>query len=205
MTQVKVAVIYYTSTGANYQMAKWAQQGAQETGAEVRLLKVKETAPQAAIDSNEAWKKTHQELQNETKATVDDLVWADVIIFSVPTRYGNAAGQFQAYLDQTGGIWANGKTINKVVTAMSSAQNPHGGQESTIQSIYKTMCHWGCIIVPPGYSDESVFGAGGNPYGCSATVTPGGEITTDNLQPAVVHQAKRTIQVGQWVKAGMGG
>ncbi|MBT0810712.1 NAD(P)H:quinone oxidoreductase [Litoribacter ruber] len=205
MTQVKVAVIYYTSTGANHKMAQWAKMGAEEAGAEVRLLKVKETAPQSAIDANEAWKKTHQELQHETEATMDDLEWADVIIFSVPTRYGNAAGQFQAYIDQTGGLWASGKTVNKVVSAMSSAMNPHGGQESTIQSIYKTMCHWGAIIVPPGYSDESVFGAGGNPYGASATVSQSGEITTENLQAAVVHQAKRTVEVGNWVKAGMGG
>ena len=53
---VKLAVIYYSSTGTNYQLAKWSKEGAEELGAEVRVLKVPELAPQAAIDSNPAWK-----------------------------------------------------------------------------------------------------------------------------------------------------
>jgi NAD(P)H dehydrogenase (quinone) len=205
MTQVKVAVIYYTSTGANHQMAQWAAKGAEEAGAEVRLRKVRETAPQEAIDQNEAWKNTNERLKNEPEASMDDIEWADVLIFSVPTRYGSTSSQFQSFIDQSGGLWASGKTVNKVVTAMSSAQNPHGGQESTVQAVYQTMMHWGAIIVPLGYSDESVFGAGGNPYGTTATVSAEGEIMTENLEPAIAHQAKRVVQVGSWVKRGMEG
>ncbi|MDA6141462.1 hypothetical protein OSK03_27205, partial [Escherichia coli] len=52
MENVKLAVIYYSSTGTNYQMAQWAADGAKEAGADVKVLKVPETAPQAAIDSN---------------------------------------------------------------------------------------------------------------------------------------------------------
>ena len=53
---IKLAVIYYSSTGTNYQMAQWAQEGAEELGAEVRVVRVPENAPQAAIDGNPAWK-----------------------------------------------------------------------------------------------------------------------------------------------------
>ena len=56
MSNVKLAVIYYSSTGTNYRLAQWAEDGAKEAGAEVKLLKVPETAPQAAIESNPAWK-----------------------------------------------------------------------------------------------------------------------------------------------------
>ena len=52
--------------------------------------------------------------------------------------------------------------MNKVVSAMSSAQNPHGGQEATVKSLYTSMMHWGAIIVSPGYTDDSIFKAGGN-------------------------------------------
>ena len=65
-------------------------------------------------------------------------------------------------MDLQGGVWSEGRLVDKVVSAMSSAQNPHGGQEQTIQAIYTTMMHWGAIIVPPGYSDDSLFVAGGN-------------------------------------------
>ena len=47
ITSIRLAVIYYSSGGTNYQLAKWAEEGAREVGAEVKVLKVPETAPQA--------------------------------------------------------------------------------------------------------------------------------------------------------------
>jgi NAD(P)H dehydrogenase (quinone) len=59
--------------------------------------------------------------------TLNDLEWADAIIFSVSTRYGNMPSQMKQFLDTIGGHWFNGKLVNKVVTAMSLAQNSHCG------------------------------------------------------------------------------
>ena len=160
---IKLAVIYYSSTGTNYQLAQWAKEGAEELGAEVRVLKVPELAPQAAIDSNPAWKAHHDATQNIPEVSLADLEWADAIIFSVPTRFGNMAAQMRQFLDTTGGLWFRGKLVNKVVSAMTSAQNPHGGQEATILSLYTTMYHWGAIVVAPGYTDQSVYVGGGQP------------------------------------------
>lgn len=199
MSTIKVAVIYYSSTGANYKMSKWAASAAESAGAEVKRLTFKETAPQAAIDGNEAWKKFRQtEAKNETEVSLDDLEWADVLIFSIPTRYGNMPSQVQSFFDTTGGLWFQGKLANKVVTGITSAMNPHGGQESTLQSLYKTMIHWGCIIVPPGYTADAVFAAGGNPSGTSATVDQSGNIRDEEqVKAAIEHQIKRTIQIGE--------
>ena len=61
MTNVKLAVIYYSSGGTNYRLAQWAEEGARAAGAEVRLLKVPETAPQEAIESNPVWKEHSME------------------------------------------------------------------------------------------------------------------------------------------------
>jgi hypothetical protein len=35
MSKVKLAVIYYSSTGTNHQLAKWAEEGGTQAGAEV--------------------------------------------------------------------------------------------------------------------------------------------------------------------------
>ncbi|MCF6464389.1 NAD(P)H:quinone oxidoreductase [Clostridium sp. Cult2] len=201
MDKVKLAVIYYSSTGTNYQLAKWAEEGAKETGAEVRVLKVEELAPQVAIDSNPAWKAHAEATKDVPVATNDDLEWADAYIFSTPTRYGNVASQMKQFIDTTGGIWAQGKLTNKVVSAMASAGNSHGGQEATIKNIYTTMMHWGTIIVPPGYTDDSVYKAGGNPYGTSVTVGQEGKMVED-VEEAVKYQAKRTVMVAEWIKKG---
>ncbi len=198
MEKTKVAVIYYSMTGTNLQMAKWAADEAEKRGAEVRLLRVKELAPQEAIDSNPLWKKTVEEGSEYNEATADDIVWADAIIFSVPTRFGNIASQMKQFIDTMGGIWAKGLTANKVVSAMSSAQNPHGGQEATILALYTSMYHWGAIVAAPGYTDESVFTAGGNPYGTSVTVKDGRMV--EDVEPSIRFQAKRTIEVADALK-----
>tara|TARA_R110002020_G_scaffold106630_2_gene248133 strand:- start:38 stop:649 length:612 start_codon:yes stop_codon:yes gene_type:complete len=199
---IKVAVIYYSSTGTNYEMAKQAYQAAKDSDAdEVKLLKIKETAPQEAIAANEDWKKHLEETKDVQEVSLDDLEWADAIIFSTPTRYGTLPSQLQSFIDTTGGLWFSGKLANKVVSGMTSAQNPHGGQETTLMSLYKTMFHWGALVVPPGYTDESIFGAGGNPYGVSSK--GGKENVTKEKRTAIDHQVKRTLQVAGWVKKGL--
>ena len=104
-------------------------------------------------------------------------------------------------MDLQGGVWSQGKLANKVVSAMSSAQNSHGGQEETIQAIYTTMMHWGAIIAPPGYTDDCIYKAGGNPYGTSVTVDSNGKMKED-VKDSVMYQAKRTVEVAKWIKNG---
>ncbi|MCM3214184.1 NAD(P)H:quinone oxidoreductase [Niallia taxi] len=201
---VKLAIVYYSSTGTNYQLAQWAAEGAKESGADVTIYRVEETVPQSVIEGNPAWKAHVEETKDIPVITPDDIVNADAIIFSTPTRFGNVAAQMKQFLDTTGGIWFNGKTVNKVVSAMTSAQNPHGGQEATILSLYTTMYHWGAIVVTPGYTDQSLYAAGGNPYGTSVSVDQNNEIVGDKevYKKAVQHQAKRVVTVADWVKKG---
>jgi NAD(P)H dehydrogenase (quinone) len=201
MENVKLAIIYYSSTGTNYQMAKWAEEGAKQAGAEVKVVKAPELAPQAAIESNPAWKAHLEETKDVPEVALDDLEWADAYIFSIPTRFGNLPAQMKQVLDTAGGLWMNGKLVNKVVSGMSSAQNPHGGHEATIKALYTTMFHWGTIVAAPGYTDPVTFAAGGNPYGTSVTVDQEGNMQED-VQDAVKHQAKRTVTVASWVKRG---
>lgn len=201
MENVNLAVIFYSMGGTNVQMSKWAKEGAEAVGANVRLLKAEELAPKEVIEGNDLWKNTVEATKDIPVATSDDIEWADAIIFSTPTRFGNMPSQMKQFLDIQGGIWGNGKTINKVVSAMSSAQNSHGGQEATILGLYTSMMHWGAIIVPPGYSDPSVFAAGGNPYGTSVTVDSNGEMVED-VKDSVKHQAQRTVAVAKSVKNG---
>ncbi|MDR5590534.1 NAD(P)H:quinone oxidoreductase [Christiangramia sp. SM2212] len=199
---MNIAIIYYSATGTNHKMANWAAEAARSHGDyDVRLRKIRETAPKEAMEANEDWKKHHQATQDVEVAELDDLEWADAIIFSIPTRYGNVPSQVQAFFDTTGGLWSQGKLVNKVVSGMTSAQNPHGGQESTLLSLYKSMYHWGAIVAAPGYTSEELFKTGGNPYGFS---TNGG---VDNLDEkantSISHQVKRAIKIAECIKSSM--
>lgn len=197
---LKLSVIYYSTYGSNVQLAKWAEAEALKLGAEVRVRQVQELAPQAVIDGQAPWKANQEATKDIPVASSEDLDWADAILFSVPSRFGNVPSQFKQFLDIQGGLWATGKTVNKVVSAMSSAQNPHGGQEATILSLYTSMYHWGALVVTPGYTDASVGLAGGNPYGTSVTIGQDGKMIED-VRPAVEHQVRRLLSVAGKIKA----
>lgn len=204
MDAVRFLICYYSSSGANYQLARWAEEGAKSDGIEIKLTRVKETAPESSIKENQAWEKNYRATLHIPETTLQDLDWADAIIFSAPTRYGGVASQMRQFVDTTGRLWAEGKLTNKVVSAMSSAINTHGGQEATILSVYTTMFHWGAIVAAPGYTDPILFHAGGNPYGVSVSVEHDGRIKEDHetIRKAVHHQVHRMITIAKWVKAG---
>ncbi|MEO2060027.1 MAG: NAD(P)H:quinone oxidoreductase [Mesonia sp.] len=193
MENLKLAIIYYSSTGTNYTLAREAESAAKDLGIEnIRFKRVEETVPEEVIKENEDWYNHYQETKEIETATVDDLDWADAIIFSYPTRYGDAPSQFKSLVDSTGGLWQNGKLVNKVVTGMTSAANPHGGQEGTLLSLYKTMMHWGAIIAAPGYADPVIFETGGNPYGFSII---GGSDLDGKQKQAIAAQVKRALEI----------
>lgn len=193
-----VAIIYYSSTGTNHATASAVAEGARQAGAEVRVRLVAETAPAAAIDRNPAWRAFIDKTADEPRASLDDLEWADAIVFGTPTRFGNVAAQLKAFIDTTGGLWFQGKLANKVYAGFTSAQNPNGGQESTLLALYNTFHHFGGIIATPGYTDPVVFAAGGNPYGPS--VTAGQGPTDADLQHARV-LGRRVTEIAAKLRA----
>lgn len=193
MASVKLAIIYYSTYGTNHEMAEVAAAAAREAGAEVRLRKARETAPREVVEGQEGWKAHADRTEDVVEATPDDLVWADAFLFSSPTRYGGAASQVRAFIDTLGPVWQEGKLAGKTFSAMTSAMNPHGGQETTLQTLYITAMHWGAILVPPGYTDQAVFAAGGNPYG--ASVSAAGEPLSDADKGAIRHQVGRLIEI----------
>ena len=191
MSDVKLAVIFYSTYGTNHRMAEIAAEAAREAGAEVRLLRVPETAPQEVVEGQDAWKAQAEKTADIPEVTHADMEWANAYMISAPTRYGVVASQMRAFIDTLGGLWFEGKLANKTFSAMTSAQNTHGGQETTLQSLYTTAMHWGAIITAPGYTDPIQFEAGGNPYGVSAQA---GDVN-EKVEAAIRHQAKRQVEI----------
>lgn len=188
----KLLILYYSMTGHNFQMVNWAADEVKDK-AEVRIRKVEELLDTAGAEDNPAWKKYLEDSKDIEVATSEDLVWADAILVSAPTRFGNVPAQMKFFLDGQGGLWAEGKLQDKLFSAMTSAQNNNGGQEQTVRALYTTAMHWGAIIVTPGYNDDSVYAAGGNPYGTSGTATREG--FANDLEGAVRFQARRLVEV----------
>lgn len=191
MAQPKILILFYSTYGTNHQVALAAAEAAGNAGAETRLRRVAETAPEAVVNGQQAWKEQLDRMQDIAVVTPDDMVWADGYFFCAPTRFGNTPSQLNSFIDTLGGIWSQGKLANKTFTATTSAQNMHGGQEATLLGLYTTAMHWGTIIVAPGYTDPVLYEAGGNPYGYS---TVAGKFDATG-KAAVAHQADRLVKV----------
>lgn len=200
---MKIAVIYYSSTGSVHGLAEAVAAGASDEGAEVRLRRVPELAPKEAIASNSAWAAHLDAVDGVVPiAQLDDLSWADGYAFGTPTRFGTVAAQLKQFLDQTGGLWQAGTFIDKPVTSFTSAINQHGGAEATLLSLNNVFYHWGSLIVPTGYADPVVYGAGGNPYGTSHITGMPAVEPTDEVLAAARYQGGRLARVCQRLAVG---
>ncbi len=173
---MKILVLFYSTYGHIYQMAKAVVEGAKQIdGIEVALKQVPETlSPEiiAAMGATEA-KKAFAEVPI---ATVNDLTEADAIIFGTPTRFGSMTAQMKAFLDATGGLWAKSALVGKIGSVFTSSSTQHGGQESTILSFHTVLLHHGMLIagLPFAFAGLTSMAeiTGGSPYGAS-TITGG--------------------------------
>src|SRR5258708_33811413 len=114
------------------------------------------------------WEQRSKRMLSEYGApTPADAEWADGIIFGTPTRFGNTSAELKAFIDSLGGLWFQGKLNGKAAGAFTSTAGPHGGNETTVVSLYIPMAHLGFIIVPNGYTHPKLFQGHGAPYGSS--------------------------------------
>ncbi|MEU1595462.1 NAD(P)H:quinone oxidoreductase [Streptomyces sp. NPDC005708] len=199
-TPVKLAIVYYSSTGTITEVAEELRDAGLKAGAEVRLLKAAELAPQAAIDSNPAWAANHAATADVPVATPADVEWADAVIFGTPTRFGNVSSQLKQFIDTLGGLWAEGKLANKVYSGFVSTATAHAGQESTLLALYNSVHHFGGIIASPGFTDPAKF-VDGNPYGTSHVDGQLNNPVDDITRTAARIQAERVVQIAARLKS----
>ncbi|WP_017612014.1 NAD(P)H:quinone oxidoreductase [Nocardiopsis salina] len=202
MTQpVKLSIVYYSSTGTIAEIAHFLAAEAEAAGAEVRLRRAAELAPDTAIDANPDWRNNVEADRHTPEATPDDVVWADAVLFGTPTRFGNVASQLKQFLDALGGQWQQGLLADKVYSGFVSSSTQHGGQESTLLALYNTIHHFGGILVAPGYTDGSKF-VDGNPYGTGHVAGQGELKVGDVTKDAARVQVRRAVSVAAALKNG---
>ncbi|MEZ2721832.1 NAD(P)H:quinone oxidoreductase [Paenalcaligenes hominis] len=162
----KVLVLYYSAYGHIETMAHAVAEGARAAGAEVDIKRVPELVPPEV-----AQRSGYKLDQAAPIATTQDLTHYDAIIVGTGTRFGRISSQMANFLDQCGGLWAQGALVGKVGGAFTSTATQHGGQELTLMSIIHNLFHFGMVVVGLPYSfagqtrmDEVV---GGSPYGAS--------------------------------------
>ena len=192
----KVLVLYYSSYGHIETMASAVAEGAASVeGTEVVVKRVPELMPEDVAQS--AGVKLDQAAPIATPGELADY---DAIIFGTPTRFGNMAAQMRNFLDQTGGLWFEGKLIGKVGSVFCSTASQHGGQETTITSFHISLLHHGMVIVGLPYSFEgnSEMGeiSGGTPYGATTLAgADGSRMPSENELAGARFQGRHVAEI----------
>ncbi|MEO7411100.1 MAG: NAD(P)H:quinone oxidoreductase [Sphingomicrobium sp.] len=164
----RVLVAFYSRTGVTEALANEIALGAREAGAEVRLRRTREFVADEVMARSPGWREAAEAMNQRHEAPTEaDAEWADAIIFGSPSRFGAPAAELKAFIDSLGGLWLQGSLNGKAASAFASSSTSHGGNETTILSLYTPAAHLGMIIVPTGYADPILFEAG-TPYGASS-------------------------------------
>jgi NAD(P)H dehydrogenase (quinone) len=202
MAATKVLIAFYSRNGSTEALAKAIAEGAEIEGAEVRLRRAREIVPADVMAKAPGWTEKAAEMNAKYAApSAEDAEWADAIVFGTPTRFGSVTSELKAYIDGLGGLWFQGKLNGKVGSVFGSTSSMHGGNESTLLSLYNPMAHLGLIIVPLGYADPILFHAG-TPYGATHvslqdTIAPSAkELEVARFQGRRVATVARRLAVG---------
>jgi len=200
--KANILVVFYSRDGSVEMLARAIGEGAREAGAEVRLRRVPDLVSPDVMAKVPGWEERSKRMLAEYGApTHSDAEWADGIIFGTPTRFGNVSAELKAYIDSLGGLWFQGKLNGKAAGAFTSTLGPHGGNETTVVSLFIPMAHLGFIIVPTGYTHEKVVQGHGTPYGASSVSGQNSAKPTADELVVAKHQGARVTQVAAALKA----
>ena len=200
--EANILVVFYSRDGSVEALAKAVSEGARQAGAEVRLRRVPDIASPDAMAKVPGWEERSRRMLAEHGApTLADAEWADGVLFGTPTRFGNASAELKAFIDGLGSLWFQGKLNGKAAGAFTSTAGMHGGNETTVLSLYIPMAHLGFIIVPNGYTHELLVQGHGTPYGASSISGQNGAPPTAEDLAVARHQGARLTQVAAALKA----
>ena len=198
---VNVLIAFYSRNGSTEALANAIAEGARSEGAEVVLRRAREVVGREIMQRAPGWIENADRMNARYQAPTEaDAERADAIVFGSPTRFGAVTSELKAYMDGLGGLWFRGKLNGKAGSAFTSTQTPHGGNESTILSMYNPMAHLGLILVPLGYADPAMFKAG-TPYGASSVSGQDNQPPTGDDLKVARFQGRRVAQVARALKA----
>lgn len=195
----KILVLYYSTYGHVETLAQAIAEGARSVeGVDVVVKRVAETMPREVAAKLD---------QSAPLAEPKELGDYDAILFGTPTRFGNMAAQMRQFLDQTGGLWAQGALVGKVGSVFTST-GTGGGNESTIISFVTTLMHHGMVYVGLPYTCPELADVsevkGGSPWGAATIAGADGsrqpsekELAQARFQGAHVAAIARRLHPGK--------
>ena len=194
--EIKVLVLFNSTNGGTYKLAKAIAQGITQLSGTKAVLK---QVPDIDKQQNKVqWPEV-------PFATIADLTAYDGIAFGSPVHFGNMSASMRYFLDQSVDIWLQRKLEGIPATVFMSAGSG-AGNEAAIQSFWNTLAIHGMIIVPTGIMGVSALDKtlpqGNTPFGASSlgsdknTERPSaGELNIAKLQGFALAKAAKGLKL----------
>ncbi|MCS7203156.1 MAG: NAD(P)H:quinone oxidoreductase [Thermodesulfovibrio sp.] len=182
---MKILIVYYSTFGNTYKMAKIIAEGVKEAGGEPVIRRCPELIPENIIETRPDIKAGIEMQKDISFVTAEDFKQADGYAFGTPTRFGNVSAQLKNVIDQLGPLWMQRVFEGKPAGVFVSTGTLHGGQETTILTLMTVLLHLGCIVVGVPYSVPDLYltKGGGSPYG------PGHVAEAENKREIDINEA----------------
>ncbi|MBF0559673.1 MAG: NAD(P)H:quinone oxidoreductase, partial [Nitrospirae bacterium] len=145
---MKVLIVYYSTFGNVYKMAKLVAEGVNQVqGVEAVVRRVPELMPDSVVQARTDMQAGAAMQKDVPLVTMEDFKEAGAIAFGTPTRFGNVSAQLKNQIDQLGSLWMQKTFEGKPAGVFVSTGSLHGGQESTILTLMTVLLHLGFILV----------------------------------------------------------
>ncbi|MFC5468008.1 NAD(P)H:quinone oxidoreductase [Cohnella suwonensis] len=204
-----ILIIYYSAYGHVFEMAQASARGAASAeGVEVKIARIPEMESEnnrtpyldkrkkqddnaLAVKFKTVGRFAKYEASLEAQkdipvATIDDLRWADGIVWGFPTYFGSMPSQVKLFLEFASELCGGGDLEGKPAGLMTSAGSIHAGHEATLLTSMVPLFHFGMIIVGLPYSENPEYltadAIGCSPYGASTVAGPDSSRTPDGRE-----------------------
>ncbi|MFC3903410.1 NAD(P)H dehydrogenase (quinone) [Acinetobacter marinus] len=159
--QPYILVLYYSKYGSTREMAHLIAQGVEAQGVQVKIRTVPEISPVVTTAEPSI------PAQDDIYCSLQDLQDCAGLALGSPTRFGNMASQMKYFWDQTTSLWLSGALHDKPACVFTATGSMHGGQESTLLSMYLPLLHHGMLLLGLKNSEAALSNtkSGGTPYG----------------------------------------
>ncbi|ALG66591.1 NAD(P)H:quinone oxidoreductase [Beggiatoa leptomitoformis] len=161
---LEILILYYSRHGHVAQMAQKIARGVEEVPNCQAMLR---TVPPVSTVC-EASAPTVPD-KGAPYVSLEELQACDGLALGSPCYFGNMAAPMKYFLDQTSRLWLAGALVGKPACVFTSSSSLHGGQETTLTSMFLPLLHHGMLIMGIPYTEADLLNtrSGGTPYGAS--------------------------------------
>ncbi|MEQ8700694.1 MAG: NAD(P)H:quinone oxidoreductase [Bauldia litoralis] len=154
MAAARILILFHSTAGATWRMAKAVAEGVTAAGAEAAIKQVPEIAEAEAIAGPGAHER-RAAFADVPVAEPGDLLECDGLAVGTPVHFGTMSAALRVFFDRTGRFWMEGSLIGKPATVFTAAGSG-GGRETAILATWSMLAVHGMTLVPLGMRDSGI-------------------------------------------------